>query len=543
MKSRACIRRQTPAFTLIELLVVIVILGILMAVAVPTFLRQQSKAQDSRTQQYLTTAYKAIRASTPDTGNAYPSSTSMVSWITQSEPELTAQRGSCINGVQTAAQDAVLVDPSSTANSLTLCSRSQSGNVWKLTATATSAPSLIDGTLVPFTFSGTEQTDTSRAAATQGDGEAPNSSTGIWGATTNLVINGGFETNTSAWWSASGSGHETLAQDSTHVKFGAKALKVTTDANQWEGTSTDSAASPSGLSACTSGSQCSFSAWVWVPTGMSLNVRVKDTSYTIVGANNVVTGNNAWQRVAWTITGTAGTQTATKFYFETPQAGSFWVDGVQEETGPVATPYVDTHGATAARAVSRVRAPGSLLATSQSWVAFRVRMGWPSSSPPGNTWDWMFRATMVLAPRETIDVYWSESGRAWVIESWVGGVYSGGLSSAVQTHQAGDEYTVVAYWTPTTIAVSVNGSAFLTTARGAVTSMAMPATFDIGLNGNSYAIDSDVVWYAGGTGVPTNADAATINSWGDTDPKRSSFPTADQATFVWDGAGANGSLK
>ena len=145
-RSHAVQTQARAAVTLIELLVVIVILGILMAVALPTFLRQQTKAQDSRTQQYLTTAFKAIRSGTVDTSDQYPSSTSMVSWIQQSEPELTAERGSCTTQVQTAPQDAVLVDPSSTSTALTLCARSQSGNVWKLTASNASAPAFSQAT-------------------------------------------------------------------------------------------------------------------------------------------------------------------------------------------------------------------------------------------------------------------------------------------------------------------------------------------------------------------------------------------------------------
>jgi hypothetical protein len=45
------------------------------------------------------------------------------------------------------------------------------------------------------TASGNEITDVTRSTKTQGDGvNAPDSSYGIWEATTNLVTNGGFET-------------------------------------------------------------------------------------------------------------------------------------------------------------------------------------------------------------------------------------------------------------------------------------------------------------------------------------------------------------
>lgn len=79
------------------------------------------------------------------------------------------------------------------------------------------------------TASGNEITDALRLANVQGDGRAaPDASYGIWEAATNLIANGGFETNTGGWLT-SGSG-ETIARDTALAKFGVASLKLTTNA-------------------------------------------------------------------------------------------------------------------------------------------------------------------------------------------------------------------------------------------------------------------------------------------------------------------------
>lgn len=105
-------------------------------------------------------------------------------------------------------------------------------------------------------------------------------------------------------------------------------------------------------------------------------------------------------------------------------------------------------------------------------------------------------------------------------------------NTAAQVFAEGDGKTVIIAWSATTLYVSIDGGPFTSIARTNGVPVIAASLFDIGGNfDNTLKMNSDVRWFATLTDVPSDADAATINAFGDTPPVFSSVPA--QPTAVW----------
>jgi type II secretion system protein G len=69
---------EESGFTLVELLVVMLILGILAAIAIPTFFNQRDKAKDSSAKEGVRTAQTAMETYATDHNNDYSGATAAI---------------------------------------------------------------------------------------------------------------------------------------------------------------------------------------------------------------------------------------------------------------------------------------------------------------------------------------------------------------------------------------------------------------------------------------------------------------------------------
>ncbi len=376
-----------------------------------------------------------------------------------------------------------------------------------------------------LTVSGNEITDATRAAGVQGDGLTAPAGFGIWEATTNLENSAGadvsFETGTTGYTTG---GTNTIASSATQAKFGSKSCKATysNDATLLDIALTLTAAAQSAAR------------WLWIPTaydggGVSVQFAnyVGATGTAAVAANMAV--RDQWQQVqAPNYTPAAGDLAGNVQVVNTgaaPTAGRFiYIDGAQTETKAICTPFT-----TNPRPAGRVQAPASpLLDRTQCWFAIRLRMGFPSTLGSDSYFPMLWNDG-VDAQNDQLSIYIGGGGSFQFRSFDASGQDNVLLSPA---YAVGDHKTRIFACTAAQLKGSVDGAAFTTTTRNHIPRAGIQgSTFDIG-GRNTEQVESNVLWFACGTGTLTDADAATLNALGDTPPTLTTLPAAAQMTAI-----------
>lgn len=379
-----------------------------------------------------------------------------------------------------------------------------------------------------LTLSGNEITDVSRAAGVQGDGRVvPDGSFGVWRATTNLITNGGFETNVTGWNAPSGT--NTFARSTEQAKFGSASGKATYIDNAqlaiWTATITAAIHT--------------FSLWVYVPTaydgtGLRLEIAGFTSATGTLTALVDLAKRDQWQRVSTTFTPDAGDVAGTFRLNEpgtAPTSGRFvYLDGAQIEAQPFATPYVETDGGTASRTAGRVQIPvAGLFTPTQGWIAVRGRIGYATSAAADDLFWFMWMKNGDNTTR--LSLLQTGAANTWTMIRRSGGVGDG--SASTQALAAGAVFTLIGRWNAANVYISVNGAVFTAAANTSI-GVVDGVTADLLSDGPDFVgnrqANSDALWVATGEGILTNADAIALHAYGNVGPTIGSSP---RMTGLW----------
>lgn len=395
------------------------------------------------------------------------------------------------------------------------------------------------------TLSGNEITDAHRIAALgwatsqlggSTDGLPNLSGTGIWEAGTNLFGYGQCDalgSGGSNGWVANATGTTRTTDATTPAPFSPQSIKVVCDGSIInQGIDAETAI---GLAAAP-GVVASGSIYFKGTAGVTYTTRLywSNTDATLTGgtqANVVATGS--WQLLTLGNTTVGAGKTGDKLFIiiapPSVTANTFWVAHAMIQTGvTVGSPYIATSGGTtASRNAGRVQASSSLLNTTQGWVAIRLNLEWASTNT-NNAFCFSFDDGTT---NNRIQLFWNGISARWETRRVTGG-NAGNPAFVSDSFSAGASRTLIMSWDSNNVYISLAGASFISAVNGQ-TFVASGLNFGADYGGGAQ-IDSNIVWAAIGTGTLTNANAVTINNFGNYAPSLASLPGTP--TGVWNGA-------